>query len=211
MSEATSTRDYGTDRQKATATVTPDELLQGPTGKAGAHDSTSAVLTDGYFDLTTVGQFTLKKAGNFVALRGGRAYWDHSANEVVFRKNHDRDYYIGRFAEDTLQTSISCVVDLNADPNYDIDLARDAFESVLVGTPAAAGFGYPRRLGGALLFELSGTTEAQKVDALSVDGFDKNAKAIIEGAIRVISDGAGADLQAVFEAEFSLSGKRAVE
>lgn len=191
MSEAKSVRSFGIDRQKATATVTPDELLQGPTGKAGAHDNASAVVTDSYFDLTTVGQFTLKKAGDFVALRGGRAFWDHSANQVTYKKNHDRDFYIGRFADDASLTAISCVVDLNADPNYDLELGTDAFESALVGTPAAGGFGYPVPLGGALLFELDGTNEAQKVDALSVNGFDKDAKAIVEGAFRVLSDGAG--------------------
>jgi len=191
MSEGRMVRNPGIDRQIAAATISPYEVLQSASGKAGVFDNAVAVASGAYYDLTTSGQATLVKTAGFVGLRGNRAYWDHSANAVYYKKVSDRDFYLGRFAEDATSGAVSCVVDLNADPTYDVDLVRDAFLSVLVGTPAAGGFGYPVRLGGALIFELTATNEAQKVDAISVDGFAKGANAIVEGAFRVLSDGAG--------------------
>lgn len=193
MSEARSVRDFGTERLVAAATISEYEVQQTPTGKAGVHDLTTAKSSGSYFDLTTAGQFTLTKTAGFVALKGNRAYWDHSANAVDYKKVNDRDFYLGRFAEDATSAAVSCVVDLNADPRYDIDLNRDPFLSTTVGTAAAGGFGYPVVLGGTRIFELTSTNEAQKVDLLSVDGFAKGANAIIEGAFRVLSDGAGSN------------------
>ncbi len=191
MSDARSVRNPGVDRFLSTATVGAFEVLQSPTGKAAVHDDRDSAASGDHVDVITDGQFTMTKTTGFVALKGGRAYWDHSANAVDFKKNNDRDFYVGRFAEDATSSASTCVIDLNADPPHDIDLMRDAFLSVIVGTPAAGGFGYPVRLGGALIFELTATSEAQKVDALSVEGFDKDANVIIEGAFRVLSDGAG--------------------
>ncbi len=191
MSDARSVRGPGIDRFLSNATVGAFEVFQSPTGKASFLDNRDGAVSGDHVRSRTDGQATLTKATGFVALKGGRAYWDHSANAVSYKKNNDRDFYAGRFAEDATTSASTCVIDLNADPPYDIDLDRDAFLSVIVGTPAAGGFGYPVSLGGALIFELTATSEAQKVDALSVEGFDKDANAIIEGAFRVLSDGAG--------------------
>ena len=191
MGEARDTRDFGQERFLAGATVSAYEVIQTPTGQAGFYDSDVAASSGAYVTVQTKGTATLQKTAGFVALKGGRAYWDHSANKVHYKKVNDRDFYIGRFAQGATSASDNCEVILNIDPPYDIDLARDGFQSVLVGTPAAGGFGYPVNLGGSLIFELTATSEAQKCDALSVDGFDKDANAIIEGVFRVLSDGAG--------------------
>lgn len=196
MSEARSVRDFGFERFIATQTVAAYEVIQTPAGKAGFHDNPVAAASGDYVTVRTSGTATLQKTTGFVALRGGRAYWDHSANKVHYKKVNDRDFYIGRFAQDATSAADSCEVLLNEDPPYDLDLARDPFLTTLVGTPAAGGFGYPVRLGGAFIFELTATNEAQKCDALSVDGFSKDANAVIEGAFRVSSDGAGAVVDA---------------
>lgn len=196
MSDARSIRDVGQLRHQSAGGLSPYEVQQAPTGEAGVYDRATAAAAGAYADLTTVGTFLVAKAAGFVALPGNRAYWDHSANACSYRKNADRDFYIGRFAEDATSAATGALVELNVDPPYDRDLARDGFASVLVGTPAAGGFGYPVNLGGALVFELTATNEAQKVDALGVDGFATGANAIVEGAFRVISDGAGAVVDA---------------
>ena len=185
-------RDFGIERQLATATIAPYEVQQTPTGKAGVHDNATAVASGSYYDLTTVGQATLVKATGFVALKGGRAYWDHSANNVSYKKANDRDYYLGRFAEDSSNTSLSCVVDLNADPPYDLDIARDTFDTVLTGTQSltTGGFNLLRR-GGSHNINISATNEAQKADMLSRAGFATGANAIIRIVFNVVSDGAG--------------------
>lgn len=137
------------------------------------------------------GVFTLEKTASIAILNGGRVYWDHSANKAHFKKVNDRDFYVGRAVADSSESDTTVDVALNIDPRYDIDLRRDAFRTTLVGTAAAGGFGYPVQLGGSHILELTATNEAQKVDLLSVDGFATGANAIIEGVIRVLSDGSG--------------------
>jgi len=190
MSEGRSVRDFGTDRLLAAATVSEYEVQQTPTGKAGVHDLATSKSSGSYFDLTTAGQFSLTKTAGFVALKGNRAFWDHSANAVNYKKVNDRDFYVGRFAEDATSAAVSCIVDLNADPPYDIDIAKNPFDTTIIGTQGLNTMGLFRR-GGAHKMILGSTSEAQKVDVLSKDGFAIGANAIVEFAIEVNSDGAG--------------------
>ncbi len=191
MAEARDTRDFGKERLLLAATLDAFQVIQTPSGMAGFHDSPTAAASGSYVEVKTRGSAKLAKTTSMVLLAGGRAYWDHSANAVSYRKNADRDFYVGRVAIDATSAETTVEVLLNEDPRYDRDIVRDGYISVLVGTSAVSGFGYPVNLGGALVFELTATSEAQKVDALGVDGFATGANAIIEGAFRVISDGAG--------------------
>jgi len=187
--DARQVRNTGIEKQLAAATVTAYEVWQLPTGRAGVLDSPNSVLSTNYFDQRFDGQWTFTKSTTFSALKGGRAYWDHSANAVLYKKVNDRDFYLGRFAEDASQTSSSCLIDLNADPAYDIDFLRDGFLSVPTGTQAIGGFGLPKLFGGARLFELTATSEAQCIDYLSVDRFSVDANAIAEFILRVPTNG----------------------
>ena len=190
--EARSVRTGTTERVLTFSSIAAYEVIQCPSGRAGFYDSSVGANANTYVNVTTGDTCTCQKTTGFVALRGNRAYWDHSAAKVYYKPVSDRDFYIGRFAQDASSASDNCEVVLNADPAYDIDLARDAFISILVGTPAAGGFGYPLSQGGSTVLELTATSEAQKVDALSVAGFSKVSNVIVEGAFRVLADGAGA-------------------
>lgn len=190
--EARIVRDFGIERELAGATIGAREVRQSPTGRACVLDQDTAVASGSYAESRCIGQWTLAKATGFVALHGGRAYWDHSANNVSYKKVNDKDFYIGRFAEDAALGANFCVVDLNIDPPYDIDALKDPYLSVLVGTPAAGGFGYPVKLGGRTVLELTATSEAQKVDLLSVDGFDLTANPIVEAIFCIMNDGLNA-------------------
>lgn len=187
--EARSIRDAGKTRYQADGTITPWEVRQGPSGLAEVYDSATAKVSGDYPIYSTAGTYKILKTSGVELLKGGRVYWDHSASSATYCRNNDRDFYLGRAAEDAASTAPTVDVLLNEDPPYDIDLARDGFISALAGTPAAGAFGYPVNLGGALVLELTATNEAQKVDALSTDGFDLASNAIVEGAFRVISDG----------------------
>jgi hypothetical protein len=191
MADATYVRDWDEYRQTADAAVSAREVWQLADGRAAVYAENATGASGDRADFWTADHYTMPKASGFVALSGNPAYWDHSANNVTYRKANDRDFLVGTFVGDWGSGDASCVVNLNNEPRYDIDLVRDAFLSVLAGTPAAGGFGYPVRLGGSLVFELTATAEAQKVDALSVDGFATGANAIVTGAFRVLSDGAG--------------------
>jgi hypothetical protein len=88
-------------------------------------------------------------------------------------------------------------VNLNAQGSYLVDLARDAFITSITGTVAVAGCNIFRR-GGAHNFVLNTTSEIQKLDALSVNGFAPAANWIVEGAFRVPNDGAAGNVDASF-------------
>lgn len=174
------------------AAVAAGEVRQLADGRAAIFAQLSAGATTDRLNYTTEGQFTLTKTSGVVLLDGGRAYWDYSAAAVTFEKVNDRDFYLGRIVGDAASGDTACVVNLNIDPPYDIDSRRDAFLSVPTGTQAVGGFGYPKGLGGARLIELTATNEAQCIDFLSVDKFDKDANAIVEAVIRVPTNGSGA-------------------
>jgi len=192
MADAIPLRNGSEYRKTAAASIAGGEVHQLPNGMAGYKTGlTSAALGD-TAGFETDGQVTLTKTAGFVGLAGGRAYWDHSANAVTYKKVNDRDFYLGRFAEDATSAATTCVVTLNVDPPYDLDLHRDPCLSTTVGTAAAGGLGYPVRLGGCAVLELTATNEAQKTDLLTVDRFAVAANAIVEGAFRIINDGSNA-------------------
>jgi hypothetical protein len=192
MSDAAQSRSGSNVRVTAEAAVAVGELRQLASGQAGVSaDPTLSFEAGQRVDFKTDSQWVMPKATGFVGLDGGRAYWDYSAAAVTFRKVGDRDFYLGRFVGDSALTDTTCTVALNVDPAYDLDLARDAYLSVPIGTQALGGFLPPARRGGTIGLVLSSTSEAQKVDALSVDTFSKDANAIVEFAFTVPSDGAG--------------------
>lgn len=168
--------------------VSTGECWQLETGEAAYYDG-PPVSAGTRIRFRTRGTATMPKATGFKALAGGRAYWDHSANQITYKKVNDRDFYVGRFAEDTSSGDVQCKVTLNIDPKYDIDLLANGYVTAPVGTQALGGFLPPQNNGGSLTLKLTGTSEAQKVDALSLDGFDTLANAVVEFAFRVVNDG----------------------
>ena len=187
MAEATLTQPGSTVDWTADAAYSAGAVIQLPDGRAGV--VSVDVASGAVVGVNVDGIYTVAKTLTMVLLEGGRAYWDHSANKAHYKKVNDRDLYMGRVVEDAASAATTCKVALNANPPDDIDLSRDPALSVIAGTAAAAGFGYPVRLGGASILELTATNEAQKVDLLSADGFALGAKAIAEFQFRVLSDG----------------------
>lgn len=169
------------------AAITGGEVIQLPDSRAAVFpvDVDSGVKGGGQVR----GIFKMTKTSGFVALSGGRAYWDHSANAVYYKKVNDRDFYLGRFVVDAASTDTDCYVALNVDPPYDIDCLKDGALSVATGTAAAGGFGLPALYGGSRGLSLTATNEAQAVDMLSVDRFAVGANAIAEIIFRLGANG----------------------
>jgi predicted RecA/RadA family phage recombinase len=178
-------------RKTNAAAVATGEVHQLADGRAGVYTGLNASGLGDVSNWTTEGQFTVTKTSGVVILDGGRVYWDHSANAATYKKVNDRDFYIGRAVGDAASAATTLVVNLNVDAPYDIDLARDPYITVPVGTQALGGFLPPAREGGAIAFKLTATNEAQKADAISVDGFSKDANAIVEFAFRMPNGGSG--------------------
>lgn len=193
MPDAQFVREHGEYSITAANAVSVGEVWQLQDGRAavypGGTDGRTAGSASSRAIFETVGTWTFPLTSSIVILAGGRVYWDHSAGAAHFKKINDRDFYLGRATADTSGGTVT--VDLNVDPPYDIDLMRDAYLTVPVGTQALGGFLPPQRAGGSLLFILTSTNEAQKLDALSVEGWAEEANAIVEFAFRVPSDGGG--------------------
>lgn len=196
MPEAVLTREASEFRLTSQAAVSVGDVHQLPSGEAGYYvrvagstGQPTAGASGQAIDYKTSGKVTLPLTASITLLPGTRCYWDHSQNLVHYKKVNDRDFYIGRSTSDW--SGGVCEVDLNKDPPYDIDLLRDPYLSVPVGTQAIGAFGYPKHLGGAMSLELTATNEAQKIDALSVDGFTRTNNAIVEIVFRIPDDGAG--------------------
>lgn len=191
MSDATLVRGQHDMRLVAANAVAAGECWQIADGRAAVYAGQNAAASGDRTAFTTTGQFTMPRTASIVTLDGGRAYWDASASLVHFKKVNDRDFYLGRFIGDSASADTTCVVNLNVDPRYDIEVNRDPCLSVTAGTAAAGGFGFPIQKGGAETILITSTNEAQKCDLMSVDGWAPGtANAIVEFAFRVISGSA---------------------
>lgn len=190
MPEATLRQDGCSLDYTAVAAITGGQVIQLPDGRAAVVPTD--VSAAGLGAAQTRGVFRLAKTTSMVLLDGGRVYWDFSANKAHFKKVADQDFYVGRVVGgDAASAATTVDVALNINPPDLIDLDRDPFTSVVVGTQALGGLLPPIRQGGSHLFNITATNEAQKVDALSVDGFATAANAIIEVAFRVPNGGSG--------------------
>lgn len=176
-------------RATAAAAVSPGDVWQMGDGRAAVYQAPIGASSGDRINTTASGQFTMPKTASVVLLDGQRAYWDYSALAVTFRKVNDRDFYLGRVVGDCAASDTTCVVNLNVDPAYDIDIHTDPFLAVPTGTQVVGAFGFPKVLGGAQSIELTATNEAQCIDLLSVDRFAVGANPIVEAEIRIPSNG----------------------
>lgn len=194
MPEATFVRDWDQTRLTLLASLGAGELIQLPNGKVGYTDGAVGYSTGDKPILISSGVVSVPKTNGIVLLDGGPCYWDHSANALHYKAVSDRDFFAGSIVGDYGSSDTFAYVNLNDRPQYLIDLTRgwseDAFDTTLVGTVAVSGCNIFRR-GSSHRFVHSSTNEAQKMDLLSVNGFDPGSQWVVEGAFRVISDGAG--------------------
>lgn len=172
----------------AVNSIAEGEVIAINDGRAGYADAAIAAGDPGQIRVS--GLARLIKATGIVLLDGDEAWWDHSANAVTYKPVNDRDFYLGTVQGDTTSTQTIVDIALNVRPNWLIDVSRDHFDTVFVGTQGLNTMGIFRR-GGGHKFLLSSTNEAQKMDILSTARFSKDANAIIEFVFTVPNDGAG--------------------
>lgn len=171
------------------AALTAGQVVQIADGRAAvpANDIAAGALGS----VQVEGIHTVAKTASVVILDGQPVYWDHSANSATYAKSNDRDFFLGTAVGDAASADTTLKVNLNVEPVYLVDIARDPFDSTIVltsGTPSLT------RLGGAHKLAFSTTAEAQKVDILSKDGFAVAANWIVEGEVEVVDNGDDAAL-----------------
>ena len=183
--------DYTPEADRVTA-----EVVQLADGRAGVmcHDTLTSVVGA----VQTEGVFTVLKTTTMVILDGGRVFWDHSANKAHYEKVNDRDFFLGVAVGDAASADTTMKVAINVQQVNDIDFNRDAMLSVATGTQVINGFTLPRRMGGTQSLQITGTSEVQCVDILSIDRFDKNANAIAEVIFRLGTNGSTSDVDINF-------------
>lgn len=188
MAEATLRSDIQTTVITPEAPVSAGEVLQLKDGRAGFAPSDISSGVAGLVRVT--GNVLLTKVAGVVLLAGGDVWWDHSANNATYKPVDDRDFFVGTCITDADSASTVVEVAMNVQGVYLLNLARDGFRSAITGTQSLSAMGLFRR-GGCHNVLISSTSEAQKIDALSVGGFATGANAIVEAVFAVPSDGAG--------------------
>lgn len=190
MAEAKLLRGRHEQRKVASAAIVSGEVHQLSDGRAGAYTGLDAAASGDNLNMTTQGQFTLPKTTSMVLLKGGRAYWDHSANKVHFKPVNDRDFFIGTVAADAAAADTTCVVNLNVEPKYEIELGKGTWTQT-----DSLGLGTLHKIGGeGVRMEFDAVAEAALASLLSDRSFLLTANAIAEFKINIVGNGDDAAL-----------------
>ncbi|KKM86704.1 hypothetical protein LCGC14_1276320 [marine sediment metagenome] len=152
------------------------EVIQLPDGRAGVNASATEVASGDVAGLHTSGQFSFLKTASVVILDGAPIYWDRSANTATpLRAAAGADFYLGVAVGDVVAAGGTVVVDLNVQPAYTIDLLRDPSVDIAVGDATLV------NRGGAMVFNILATSEAEKIDAFSIQSIPVTVPFIVEG------------------------------
>lgn len=193
MADATFLREQSPHWITVAAAASAGELRQGPDGRAYyLKGSNGAALGDANIKFVDDGQVTVTKTAGIVILDGGRVYWDRSARAAHYKQVDDADFYAGVAVGDAASADTTMTLKLNVEQSRKVDLFRDPTATTIVGTQALGGLAIEVR-GGSRNFKLDATSEAQKLDILSKDGFGIGSNPIVEFAFNVLNDGAGSN------------------
>ena len=141
------------------------------------------------------GIWTVAKRSAEVWLKGDPIFWDHSANEATCVPRMgagDRDFFLGTACADVATGVATGKVNLNVEPRWAIDLARDPFATVVVKTVVGSTtveVPHVEPRGGGTTMILGTTAEAQKVDLLSERSFAVASNWIAEGEVNIVTNG----------------------
>lgn len=183
-----------------TAAVTGGEVVQISDGRAAVLPVDLASGEKGAAE--TEGVWEVPKAADLVWIQGGPIWWDHSANAATPNEpvgSSDRDFYLGTAYDDELAATTRAKVNLNVQPRYIIDSARDNGDTVIVKTVVGSTtVEVPNvvQRGGMLALNFGTTAEAQKVDWLSDRGFAIGSNWVAEILLELVTaaDNAAVDV-----------------
>lgn len=182
------------------AAVTGGEVIQLADGRAGVLPVDLASGEKGAAETTGVWKVT--KAANLVWIEGGPIWWDHSANAATPNEPigaGDRDFYLGTAYLDATAAATEGYVNLNVQPRYIIDSARDNGDTVIVKTVVGSTTVEVPQVynrGGMLFMQFGTTAEAQKVDWLSDRSFALASNWVCEILLELVTaaDAAAVDI-----------------
>lgn len=138
------------------------------------------------------GIFRMAKTTTMVMLIGSRVFWDHSANKIHLLHGNDRDFFVGTIAggtapgNDGASAATTALVNLNVRPTYNVSFEHGGFASLPVST---AGFVHVMGTGEGVNLIMDTATEAQKLDALSIQGASPASIGILDALICINVNG----------------------
>jgi predicted RecA/RadA family phage recombinase len=178
MAEATLSKDANANAMDVTApeALSVGEVIQLPDGRAGVTAALAGEASGDPATLLTAGQFTVAKTASVVILDGDQLYWDRSANTATpLKAVAGADSPLGVAVGDATAAATTCVVDLNVKPVYTIDLLKDPSDTVLVNDATIV------KIGGYVKMNIIATSEAEKVDMMSIASVPVTVPFIVEG------------------------------
>lgn len=200
MPDALYLKDEHTNDLTLAAAVGAGEVYQLSNGRAGVIPTTQASGSLAGFQ--TCGHYTVTKAASQVWIKGAPIWWDHSANAATCNEPigaGDRDFYLGCAVEDAIAAATEGIVDLNAEPYYIIDSARDDGDTVIVKTVVGSTTVEVPQVynrGGMIYMQFGTTAEAQKVDWMSNRSFAIGSNWVSETVFELVTaaDNAAVDV-----------------
>lgn len=198
----TPVRGANDNRITALAAIALGRVIQLPNGRAAYYQGVEAAAAGDRTSFKDVGQFTVTKAASQVWIDGDPIWWDHSAEAATCLEpvgSSDRDFYLGTAVGDAASADVTGTVNLNVEPRWIIDTARDNGDSVIVKTVVGSTTVEVPNLknqGGMLVANFGTTAEAQKVDWLSDRGFAVGSNWVAEILLEVFTapDAAAVDI-----------------
>lgn len=162
------------------AAVVAGQVVQLLDGRAGVCPTAIAAGIKG--SVCVNGIHEVLKTATMVMLPGSRLYWDHSANKAHLLHGNDKDFFLGYCVSDAASAATTVLVNLNA--TYHEQGLDRSWATVPVGTTMQT-----IGSGEGVILGLTATSEAQKVDALSLRGFATLAPCIVDALVCVNVNG----------------------
>jgi predicted RecA/RadA family phage recombinase len=183
-----------TEQVTAPAAGASGQVLQLDDGRAaialGADASSTAYASGDKITVATNGRWRVLKTASINLLTGGKVYWDRSANKADFHQASG-DFFMGKVAADAAAADATVDVDLNVEPQYQIELGVTQFTN-----SATNGLGTLQNTVGSHIYTLAfdAVAEAAKAELISVDSIPVNDLGIAELRVAVYDKGDDAAL-----------------
>lgn len=178
------------------AALVNGQLVQLPDSRAGVYTGLKAAEAGEYVTLSCGGVREVLKTASVAILAGQEVWAKISTSRATYRLAGD--YFVGIAVADAAASATTVKVDMNARPNYTLNLAENSGEWT---TEATNGLGVSELVGGVKKLEFDAVSEAAQAALLSTRTFDVDDGLIFEVEAAIFANGDAA----AFDLDFGLA------
>jgi predicted RecA/RadA family phage recombinase len=173
------------------AALVNGQLVQLPDSRAGVYTGLKAAEAGEYVTLSCGGVREVLKTASVAILAGQEVWAKISTSRATYRLAGD--YFVGVAVADAAASATTVKVDMNARPNYNINLAENGGQWT---TEATNGLGATALLGGGVSLAFDAVAEVAQAALLSDRTFDVDDGLIyeVEAAVFDIGNNAALDI-----------------